>query len=173
MLSLVLLTLVAIPVCISAAVSDDYDTLYPYYKMVEEAVTSDPKNLYLLRQTFLPVLTTKPWLLDGIHNIRIIIHMDYDGNSSDKQNRASFKRDWEFRWTDSSLLSLVSPDELLAFDPVFYSISYSSIMHTNWRKTSFLPIQLKDNSSSIKNVTDIEGRVKKAFMLFLSWVSQQ
>ena len=61
-----LLTLVAIPVCMSAAGTADYGTVYPYYKMVEEAVTSDPKNLYLLRQIFLPALISQPWLIDGV-----------------------------------------------------------------------------------------------------------
>ena len=170
MLALFFAIALAIPVCMSAAVTADYSTVYPYYKMVEEAVTSDPKNLYLLRQMFLPALRSQPWLLDGVHNTRIRVHMDYHGGN---RMSASFKQDWEFLWTDSSLLSLVSADELLAFDPVIFLTIYSSMMYSSNRESLWLPIELIENSSSTMNVTDIEDTVKKAVMLFFSWVSQQ
>ena len=95
--------------------------------------------------------------------------MDYHGGN---RMNAGFKQDWEFRWTDSSLLSLVSANELLAFDPVGFTVIYSSIMHSGKRESMWLPIQLMENSSSTMNVTDLEDNVKKAVMLFFSWVSQ-
>ena len=168
---LLLAIALAIPVCV-CAVSGYYGTVYPYYKMVEEAVTSDPKNLYLLRQGFLPVVTAQPWLIDDVHTLLIKTHIIYRNSYGDDDSMSvSFNKTWWFRWTDSSLLSLISPDELLAFDPVGFTVLYSAIMGSENPKSLEMVIQIHDTQPGIIDQAKITDKLLKAVTLFFSWVS--
>ena len=169
---LLLAIALALTLCV-CAVSNDYGTVYPYYKMVEEAVTSDPKNLYLLRQGFLPVVTAQPWLIDDVHTLLIKTHIVYRNNYGDDDDSmsVSYNKTWSFRWTDSSLLSLISPDELLAFDPVGFTVLYSAIMGSENPKSFEIVIQIHDTQPGITDQANTKDKLLKAVTLFFSWVS--
>ena len=173
-LYLVVCAALARPLCISAENDSNYKRVYPYFKMVEDEIATNSETLYLLRQAFLPAVTQQPWLIDDVYILRITADVDFhcEHCASDKNTAVSLKQSWKFRWTDSTVLSLISFDELLAFDPVLTSFLYNSIIHSQYRQSLTLPIQLKDNSTTALNASEIEETLMKAVTLLFSWVSQ-
>ena len=147
------------------------ESIYPVYKLVEEAVENDPLSMFIIKQTFFPATNYRYWQVDGaevvcfkvcvmiseaplINNTNII-------NANDSSEGCT--EHWTFHWTNSLLLNLIPGDLLLAMDPVQSVILYSNIVQHPYRRTASLKVDFNQSLS----VADIE----QALVLFLSMVS--
>ena len=112
---------------------DHFCYLYPLYQRLEDTLVNDSQMLFVLRQAFFPLhRTTRPAI-----SIRVCIEVgeirsvscNREGHSGEQafSNNASANKCWWYQWTSSSLLSLLTVDELLAFDNVLSPLLYNGV----------------------------------------------
>ena len=113
-----------------------FQQLYPLYQVLEDALTNNSKNLYLLKQVFFPSTST-PIREANVAYFSTCIQF----NTSEQMNCMSNNQQlpntteetlcsrycYDFRWTASPLLNMITVDQLLAFDNVVADLTYSSI----------------------------------------------
>ena len=103
--------------------------LYPLHLRLEASLVSDSQMLYSLRQAFFPLHRT----VSPAISIKVCIKVreiqsencSREGHSGEPAF-SSGKKCWWYEWTSSALLSLITADELLAFENIifFYSLQY-------------------------------------------------
>ena len=146
------------------------DSIYFTYNQIENAVLSDPKLVFKLREAFHPVITERRWQVDGVQVVSIKLCVNFNpaheadicGTNEILSPNTKYCK-W-FQWTNSYLFNLISPELLLIMDPVFYSVIYSGIVRSVHNSVYLTDIEV--NSSCIPSFDDFLS----ASALFLSWV---
>ena len=160
------------------SISDRIESLYPAYDAIHDAVWSQPKLVFKIRQTFFPVMNYRYWQVDGAEIIPIDICLTFKYNQSltpDKTNVSNTNEEeqnsttcWRFQWTNSLLINLIPGDILLAMDPTFTDILYSNIIESYANRRLFLDLNLNGESLRDNNSFEI---YEQALALFLCHVS--
>ena len=131
--AVLLLTLAAAGCQADRGPHDHFRYLYPLYQRLEASLVSNSKMLYALQQAFFPLHgATSPAI-----SIRVCIEVGEiqsvsckrEGHSGEPafSNNTSADKCWWYQWSSSSLLALLTADELAAFDNTIFPIVYHSI----------------------------------------------
>lgn len=150
-LLLIWLQLCSAHYCTHPPGASKFQQLYSLYQVLEDVLTSNSENLYLLKQVFFP--STRNRIREG--NV-VYFSTCIQFNTTEQPNCLSNNQQlsnsteetsclrycYDFRWTVSPLLNLITVDQLLAFDNVFADFTYSniasSIRHNSAWGISFL-----------------------------------
>ena len=169
----IFLMLLALSTLVQLAKARFSESIYSTYNQIESAVLGDPKLVFKLREAFHPVITERRWQVDGVQVVPIRLCVNFNPayeaemcgtNITLNPNTVYCKN---FRWTNSYLLNLVSPELLLTMDPVVYFIIYSAIVRSLHSPSSLVYLTDIDvNSSCIPLFDDFLS----ASAIFLSWV---
>ena len=154
-----------------------FPQFHPFHKTLESALTTE-ETLFTLRQAFFPVVrsSAQETQLVKIH-ICVEITVDQALNSTTNDsciassllktggsnNVSSFCR--TFLWTDSALLSLITIDQLIAFDALtsfIYKAATGQLKAAGYNINVFLPI--------LCPVKQQKSEITTSLMLLLSWV---
>ena len=115
--------------------------LYPLYQQLEAALINSLQTLHTLKQTFLlPQRSLYPLIAVTVY-VRVgEMRPDRCSNSTDQtpafhsgssdNNSSGYtigQEIWDFQWSSSALLSLITADELLSFDNTLFVAFYSTI----------------------------------------------
>ena len=157
-------------------VLDGIESLYPTYKVIHDAVWSQPKLVFKISQAFFPVMNYRYWQVDGAEIIPIDICLTFKYNESLIQTNVSNTNEeeqnstarWNFQWTNSLLMNLIPGDILLAMDPTFTNILYSGIVESVKNRRLFLNLNLNGDPLGDTNSFEI---YEQALALFLCHVS--
>ena len=133
---------------------DEIDSLYPIYKVIQDAVMSQPELVFRIKQAFFPVMNYRNWQIDGTQVIPIDVCIVIEGkhNTSMQTNDSTAIKEelsrnsttcWTFQWTNSLLLNLIPADILMAMDPAFTCLLYSDIVESYYKKCLHLNLHLK------------------------------
>ena len=155
------------------------DSLYDAYVAIQEAMTSDPRIVFKLKQAFFPSIDLRYWQVDGVDVIPIHVNITLLDQPQDKidcnlASNAKGKNVMErylflrFQWTNSLLMNNIPGDILLAMDPISTAIIYSDIVGSYTNR--FLGLQVGINRPSLF-CTLSEDTFEQALALFLSRVS--
>ena len=150
------------------------ESLYQAYKLIEDAVKSDPQLMFKMKEGFFPAMNYRYWQVDGAEAIHfslcVTLYNDTQRAHLVKPNTTEYDRFknckllMEFQWTNSLVLNLIPGDILLAMDTTLATILYSEIVEsTEYRRVC---MELFINGSSSLSVDNLES----AFVLFLSKV---
>ncbi len=148
------------------------DSIYSTYNQIENAILSDPKLVFKLREAFHPVVTERRWQVDGVQVVPIVLCVNFNPareadicgtNTTLSPNTEYCKM---FQWTNSYLLNLISPELLLTMDPVIYFIIYSKIVRSTLPPSSVQLTDIEVNSSCVPSFDDFLS----ASAVLLSWV---
>ena len=151
------------------------ESVYSTYKLIEDAVLSDPKLIFKLRQGFFPVISERDWQVDGVQVVPIKLCVTFNPtnatnfcgtNSSCHTVNASTTFCRQFRWTNSYLLNLIPGELLLAIDPIVFMLTYSEIVRSTHRRARLIHLTALVNSSCVP----LYDEFLSASALFLSWV---
>ena len=109
--------------------------LYPLYQRLEASLVNDSQMLNVLWHVFFPLHST----VSPAVYVRVCIAVieiqsescNREGHSGEPafSSNTSVKKCWEYQWSSSSLLAVVTADELVAFDNVLFPPVYGSIGH--------------------------------------------
>ena len=168
-----LFALLALFTSVQLAKAKFSESIYSTYNQIESAILGDPKLVFKLREAFHPVITERRWQVDGVQVVPIRLCVNFNPayeaemcgtNVTLNPNNVYCK---EFRWTNSYLLNLISPELLLTMDPVVYLIIYSEIVRSLYSTSSLVYLTDIDvNSSCVPSFDDFLS----ASAIFLSWV---
>ena len=150
------------------------ESIYSTYTQIENAVLSNTKLIFKLREAFHPVITERRWQVDNVQVVPIqlcisFINQVHDAKICGTNTTAdgNTKHCEDFRWTDSYLLNLISPELLLTMDPVVYLVIYSEIVRSLHSKSNLAKLSaIHVNSSCVPAYDDFLS----ASAIFLSWV---
>ena len=155
-----------------------FPQFYPLQKALESALMTE-ETLYTMRQVFFPVVGSRAQEVQQVR-ISICVEITEDQTLNSTSNASCIARDlkvdridgnnnvsslcWEFLWTDSALLSLITIDQLVAFDTLTAVTFNTAIgrIFSNRNMDASLPL----TCSVMPNDSDI----KTSLMLLLSWV---
>lgn len=155
---------------------DNLESLYPAYKLIEEAVKANPIAMFKIKQTFFPSTNYRYWQVDGVEVIRFRLCVTLNDTQQTqwiqtnvtKMNESDINKNctmiWDFQWTNSLLLNIIPGDIFLAMDVTLSNILYSEISDSSSYRKVFLDVYL--NLLSPVNMDDLE----QAVVLFLSTV---
>jgi hypothetical protein len=156
---------------VQPANSEYSDSIYSTYNQIENAILSDPKLVFKLREAFHPVVTERRWQVDGVQVLPIVLCVNFnpareaDICGTNKTLSPNTEYCKKFQWTNSYLLNLISPELLLTMDPVVYYMIYSGTVRSTYsRKVHLTDIEV--NSSCVPSFDDFLS----ASAVFLSWV---
>ena len=131
--AVLLLTLAAADCQANCGPHDHFCYLYPLHQRLEASLVNNSQMLYALQQAFFPLHGA----ISPAISIRVCIEVGEipsmsckrEGHSGEPafSNNTSADRCWLYQWSSSSLLSLLTADELAAFDNTIFLIVYSSI----------------------------------------------
>lgn len=149
------------------------ESLYPSYEVIKDAIESDPKLVYKLKQTFNPPVNYRYWQVDGVEVIPISVKVSFLAQNSTcnvtgKGQQSTSMQYWTFQWTNSLLLNLIWGDLLLAMDPSITAFLYSSIVQSHNNRQVKLNLHLNTSALPCNHVLD---ELKQAIALFLCTVS--
>ena len=110
---------------------DHFCYLYPLYRKLEASLVNNSQMLYALRQAFFPLHRT----VSPAISIKVCIEVrqiqsEDCSNSKGQSGAPAFSNGnkcWWYEWTSSSLLALLTVDELLAFENIIFYTIYSNI----------------------------------------------
>ena len=150
------------------------ESIYSTYNQIENAVLSDPKLIFNLRQAFHPATINRRWQVDGIQIVPIRLCVTFNpayeakicGTNTTVGPNTEYCND--FRWTNSYLLNLISPQLLLTMDPTVYLLIYSEIVGSSHKASTLVKLytEVHSNSSCVPSFNDFLS----ASAIFLSWV---
>ena len=128
--AVLLLTLAAYGCQANCGPHDHFCYLYPLHQRLEASLVSDSQMLYSLQQAFFPLHRT----VSPAISIKVCIKVgelqsencSREGHSGEPAF-SSGKKCWWYVWTSSALLSLITADELLAFENIIFFTVYSII----------------------------------------------
>ena len=167
-------TLLALLALVQLAKARFSESIYSTYNQIENAVLSDPKLVFKLREAFHPVITERHWQVDGVQVVPIKLCINFNpeheaelcGTNTTLTPNTVYCN--SFQWTNSYLLNLLSPELLLAMDPVVYLVFYSEIVRSSHRPSNLVHLtDINVNSSCVPSFDNFLS----ASALFLSWVS--
>ena len=170
----ILLALLVLPPVVHQAKTKFSETIYSIYNQIKNAVLSDPKLIFNLRQAFHPATINRRWQVDGVQVVPIMLCVTFNpahqaeicGTNITVGPNTEYCQ--YFRWTNSYLLNLISPQLLLTMDPLVYLIVYSEIAGSAHKASSLVKLQTKvhNDSSCVPSFNDFLS----ASAVFLSWV---
>ena len=101
------------------------------YQKLETALINNSKALLEIKKMFFPVLDTHTQEVQILH-LHVCVRVIDDFMSSQSTTSISSENDssihcWNFKWSVSALLSMISIDQLMAFDFLYVDIIYSAI----------------------------------------------
>ena len=174
LLALLLLTLAAAGCQANCGPHDHLCYLYPLHQRLEASLVNNSQTLYAMQQVFFPLHGAIP---PAIY-IGVCIEVGEIQSESCKReghsgepafsSNTSADRCWWYQWSSSSLLSLLTAEELIAFDNTIFLIAYSNIgptMHTR-------SIELVLWSESLPCMPS-SSEMEATLTALLSWVSVQ
>ena len=155
------------------------ELLYPIYKVIQDAVMSQPELIFKIKQAFFPVMNYRYWQVDGAEVIPIKICVTIDGrnrtfvqiNGSNTTTEEPMKNSttcWIFQWSNSLLLNLIPGDILMAMDPAFTCMLYSDIVSSYKKRWLHLDLHL---NREVLHGNFSEEDYEQALVLFLASVS--
>ena len=171
-------TLLLISIKLSALVLQEAgarftESIYLTHNLIEKAVLSDPKLIFKLREAFHPVVPERRWQIDGIHIVPIRLSVSFNPSHEANVCGTNVTVDpdtvycQDFRWTNSYLLNLISPELLLTMDPAVYLIIYSEIVRSTQSRSNLVELtDISINSSCVPSLDDFLA----ASAIFISWV---
>jgi len=146
---------------------EDYDLLY---QKLETALINNSKALLHMEQKFFPASThiDEVQILHLHACVRVMGQFKSSGSTTNISNETDSRiHYWNFKWSASAVLSLISIDQLMAFDFLYVDIIYSAIqwsmIHNRVSftlRTDFLPCMSSERD------------LQEALVQLLSWVSQ-
>lgn len=149
-------------------------SLYTTYKLIENAVLSDSKLMFEMREAFYPAISQRFWQVDGVQVIPISMCLTFISTNNESmicgtKNSTDSSTTYceDFRWTNSYLLNLISGEVLLAMDSVLYIATYSNIVrsiHNSLLQIKLTEVEIK--SDCVPSYNDFLA----SSTLFLSWV---
>ena len=153
------------------------ESLYPIYAAIQDAVISQPRQVFKIKQAFFPVMNYRYWQVDGAEVIPINICLTIHGsNYTSMEMNALNTTSGElvknsicvtFQWTNSLLLNLIPADILIAMDPLFTCTLYSDIV--NSYENRWLRLNLHLNREVLHGNFSRED-YEQALVLFLASV---
>ena len=176
MVKMAVSSVVVLMVLVSSVLQVDGSQSYPLQKALESALTSE-ETLYTMRQAFFPVVHSRAQETQQVR-ITVCVHVTVDRTLNTTSNDSciadkeanpykidSCKNDsslyWRFLWSDSALLSLITTDQMFAFDGLTGLIYVTAHSHLGVIYIS-LPL--------ICSVKQEKSDIKTSLMLLLSWV---
>ena len=172
--AVLLLTLAAACCQANCGPHDHLCYLYPLHQRLEASLVNNSQMLYALQQAFFPLHST----LTPAVAIRVCIKVGEiqsvsckrEGHSGEPafSNNTSADKCWRYQWTSSSLLSLLTADELAAFDNIIFLIVYSNIGPTKNTRNIELVLQ-SESLPCMPSSSEMEATLTT----LLSWVSVQ
>jgi len=172
--AVLLLTLAAAGCQADRGPRDHFRYLYPLYQRLEASLVSNSKMLYALLQVFFPLHGATPQAI----SIRVCIEVGEiqsvsckrEGHSGEPafSNNTSADRCWWYQWTSSSLQSLLTADELAAFDNTIFLIVYSNIGPSQFTRSIDL-VLWSESLPCMPSSSEMEATLTT----LLSWVSVQ
>ena len=149
---------------VGVASIDYYDRLYPVHKGVEDALVGTSEILYRMQQVFFPTLHIH------LRPVEIVIMepcINVDSfNCTDNSASGNYSKCWQFQWSNSPLLNVITVDELLAFENVFTSKVYSRIAGSMQENVMKIPIHIDSLPCAVS-----ESDILQVLALTLNWVS--
>ena len=148
--------------------NDKVDLLY---QKLEKALINNSKALLQMKQIFFPVARThiqEVQILRLHVCVRVIDQFKSSGSTINisNENDSSIPC-WNFKWSASVVLSLISIDQLMALDFAYVDIIYSSIQGTMAHKIVSITLRA-DTLPSMPS----DSELQEALAQLLSWVSQ-
>ena len=155
------------------------DSLYHVYKVIQDAVMSQPELIFEIKQAFFPVMNYRYWQVDGAEVIPIKICLTIQGkketsmlinalNTTTADLLMNFTTCWNFQWTNSLLLNLIPGDILVAMDPAFTCMLYSNVVESFQNRWLHLNLHLK---REVLHSDVSQEDYEQALVLFLASVS--
>ena len=152
---------------------NELDRVYPYFKEMEAALVSNNKTLYMMQQVFFPVFHAQP---KEIVYLRVCITVgevlssncpldetqDLSNSSASEDQRMWC---WNLQWSRSHLLSLITMDQLLAFECIVVDVLYSRIAGGPEDSYLFIPLQIDSLPGA-----PLEADLLRSLTMVLSWV---
>ena len=112
---------------------DNFCYLYPLYQRLEASLVNDSQTLYTLWHVFFPLYSNVPPAVSVkvCTEVRKIqsercIREGHSGEPAFSSN-TSVKKCWWYQWSSSSLLAMLTADELVAFDNILFTLLYGGI----------------------------------------------
>ena len=165
--------LMALPALVQLAKVKFSESIYSTYSQIENAVLSDSKLIFKLREAFHPVINERRWQVDGVQvvPIRLCVTFNpaYEAKICGTNTTVGLYTEYckNFQWTNSYLLNLISPELLLTMDPVAYLIIYSGIVRSSHSASNLVKLtDIAVNSSCVPSFNNFLS----ASAIFLSWV---
>ena len=165
-------SVVIMMVLFTSVLQVDGSYFYPLHKALESALITE-ETLFTLKQVFFPIEHSSAQETQQVQiSICVEITVDQALNSTKPCNLNADKSSssnnvsclcWDFLWTDSALLSLITADQLIAFD-VLTGLIYRAATaryYTGYNRVS-LPL--------VCSVLPKESDIKASLILLLSWV---
>ena len=148
--------------------NDKVDLLY---QKLEKALINNSKALLQMKQIFFPVARThiqEVQILRLHVCVRVIDQFKSSGSTINisNENDSSIPC-WNFKWSASVVLSLISIDQLMALDFAYVDIIYSSIQGTMAHKIVSITLRA-DLLPSMPS----DSELQEALVQLLSWGSQ-
>ena len=141
---------------------------YAYFDLLETALINDSQTLYMLQQGFFPQTGSVRESKKIIVTVRVREIGPCSSSGSvliPNNDSGGYSGGWEFRWSRSAFLSLVTIDELLMFDSAIVSLSVAATL--NARTSRHLGFSLDiDSLPCMPRETDIV----RPLSTLLTWV---
>ena len=149
--------------------SDD-DKIDLLYQKLERALINNSRALLQMKQIFFPVVSTHIQEVQILH-LHVCVRVMGQFESFWSITNISTDSDprihcWDFKWSASAVLSMISIDQLMAFDFISVDMIYSAIEKSTTHKTVNVTI-----STSLLPCMPSESDLQEALLQLLSWVS--
>ena len=140
--------------------SDDDDKVDILHQKLERALINNSRALLKMKQNFFPVVSSHIQEVQILH-LHVCVRVMGSGSISNEND--SSIHCWNFKWSASALLSLISIDQLLVFDFLYVDTIYSAIQLSMLYKTVSITLNIDCMYS--------ESELEEALVQLLSWVS--
>ena len=140
------------------------------YQKLERALINNSTTLLQMKQKFFPVCDNHIQEVQ-VFQLHVCVRATDEFKSFGSTTNISSENDssihcWNFKWSDSALLSLTSIDLLMAFDFIYVDMIYSAIQSSMLHKTVSITL-----STDLLPCSPSESDLQEALVQLLSWVS--
>ena len=137
------------------------------YQKLERALINNSRALLQMKRKFFPVFDPhiqEVQVLQLHVCVRVMGQVKSSGSTTNISDSSIHR--WNFKWSASALLNLISIDQLMAFDFVYVDTIYSQIQRSMAHKTVSITL-----STDLPPCTSSESDLQEALVQLLSWVS--
>ena len=147
--------------------------VYSIYKKLESIMINDTEALYRMKEAFFPTLIRRSPESEAVNAVLIRVCGILNETNLPQQtcnNNQALRNTkcWDFRWSSSPALNMIAVDQLLALDPVFPAVIYSTIVGSPSHRNFLVVFHI---SSDLFPCTPSEDDLTEAIVLLTSWVS--